>query len=374
MITIKHPTDPPDTYPLERIGPLKDLLFFDIETTGFSGDTSQLYLIGCTYYDGFGWRLIQWFADTRKAEAELLEAFFTFLSRFRILIHFNGDGFDIPYLLKCCRRLGLPYNFDSVVSLDIYKKIRPYRRLLGLENMKQKSIEQFLGVSREDKYSGGQLIEVYREYLTTKDQPLYDLLILHNADDLRGMPSILPILGYTDLLEGPLSLASSQLFAWEDTDGFSHPFLNLVWESPFAVPIPLEYANGPLNLELHDSCLSCNVSLYEGELKYFYSNYKDYYYLPLEDTAVHKSIGGCVDKSARQRATARTCYTRRSGLFLPQFGSLWEPAFKEDYHASLTYTPYDPRLFEDPAAAGAYGKEILSYIQAEKEKKQFDKI
>jgi len=111
MITIKHPTDPPDTYPLERIGPLKDLLFFDIETTGFSGDTSQLYLIGCTYYDGFGWRLIQWFADTRKAEAELLEAFFTFLSRFRILIHFNGDGFDIPYLLKCCRRLGLPYNF-----------------------------------------------------------------------------------------------------------------------------------------------------------------------------------------------------------------------------------------------------------------------
>ena len=39
MITIKHPVDLPDTYPLDRIGPLKDLLFFDIETTGFSGDT-----------------------------------------------------------------------------------------------------------------------------------------------------------------------------------------------------------------------------------------------------------------------------------------------------------------------------------------------
>ena len=48
MITIKHPVDLPDTYPLERIGALRDLLFFDIETTGFSGDTSQLYLIGCT--------------------------------------------------------------------------------------------------------------------------------------------------------------------------------------------------------------------------------------------------------------------------------------------------------------------------------------
>ena len=123
MITIKHPVDLPDTYPLDRIGPLKDLLFFDIETTGFSGDTSQLYLIGCTYHDGFGWRLIQWFADSRESERELLTAFFTFMERFKILVHFNGDGFDIPYLLKCCRRLDLPYDFDRIKSVDIYKKI-----------------------------------------------------------------------------------------------------------------------------------------------------------------------------------------------------------------------------------------------------------
>ena len=31
--------------------------------------------------------------------------------------------------------------------------------------MKQKSIERFLGVSREDKCSGGELIQVYRDYL-----------------------------------------------------------------------------------------------------------------------------------------------------------------------------------------------------------------
>ena len=99
-----------------------DFIFFDIETTGFSGDTSQLYLIGCVYHDGFGWKLIQWFADSPQGERELLDAFFSFLSRFKTLVHFNGDGFDIPYLLKCCRRLGLPYTFDSIASVDIYKK------------------------------------------------------------------------------------------------------------------------------------------------------------------------------------------------------------------------------------------------------------
>ena len=67
--------------------------------------------------------------------------------------------------------------------------------------MKQKAIEQFLGVEREDIYSGGQLIEVYQDYLSSQDQALLDLLLLHNADDLRGMPGILPILNYPDYLE-----------------------------------------------------------------------------------------------------------------------------------------------------------------------------
>ena len=73
-----------DSFPFSR----EEFLFFDIETTGFSGDTSQLYLIGCVYHDGFGWKLIQWFADTRQAESELLDAFFVFIKRFKTLIHF----------------------------------------------------------------------------------------------------------------------------------------------------------------------------------------------------------------------------------------------------------------------------------------------
>ena len=49
MITIEKKVDLPVTYPLETIGKLNELLFFDIETTGFSGDYSTLSLIGCTY-------------------------------------------------------------------------------------------------------------------------------------------------------------------------------------------------------------------------------------------------------------------------------------------------------------------------------------
>lgn len=364
MITIKHPIDLPVTYPLERIGSLRDLLFFDIETTGFSGDTSQLYLIGCTYHDGFGWKLIQWFADTRESEAQILDSFFTFMARFKILVHFNGDGFDIPYLQKCCRRLGLDYSFDGIASLDIYKKTKPLKRLLGLENMKQKSIEQFLGVSREDKYSGGELIYVYRDYLATRKPFLYDLLILHNEDDLKGMPSILPILSYVDMMEAPFTLDSHQVYSMDNVQA---PFLHLSWKNPFSIPVPLEYDNAPVSLELHRDVLTCNISLFQGELKYFYPNYKDYYYLPYEDGAIHKSVGGYVDKNARKKATARTCYTKKSGLFLPRFGSQWSPCLKEDYKSTLDYAEYSPDLLSDPAAADTYARLILDYIGRSRE-------
>ena len=37
-----------------------------------------------------------------------------------------------------------------------------------------------------------------------------------------------------------------------------------------------------------------------------------------EDCAIHKSVGQYVDRSARKKATAKTCYTRAAGLFVPQ--------------------------------------------------------
>ena len=196
-------------------------------------------------------------------------------------------------------------------SMDIYKKIRPYRKLLGLESMKQKAIEQFLGISREDKYTGGQLIEVYRDYLHTHEKSLYDLLILHNEDDLKGMPAILPILSYADFFSSPLFPQAPELWEGDCTEPTDTPLLHLMGTGSVSVPVPLEYSSGPVSLELYENKAVCTIRLCRGCLKYFYPDYKDYYYLPFEDTAVHKSVGEYVDRSARKKATARTCYTKK---------------------------------------------------------------
>lgn len=363
MITIEKNITLPDTYPLHRLGTLEKLLFFDIETTGLSGDCSSLYLVGCTYYRSGSWRLIQWFADTADSEESLLTSFFHFLKEFDTVIHYNGDGFDIPYLLKRCHALHLPYDFSQVTSVDLYRRIRPYKKLLNLENLKQKSVERFLGVNREDRYSGGELIQVYESYLQTHKDSLYDMLMLHNREDLEGMPLILPILNYPDFLEHEFTLEDASvetIYAENTHDRFSTLTLSL--KSPCELPVPFRRTTDLFFAEAHNHHLYLNIRLYDGTLKYFYPDYRDYYYLIYEDTAVHKSVGQYVDKSARKKATAQTCYTKKSGLFLPQPVPVWEPALKKQYRDKITYTEYTSALFENVQTLNRYIRSLLEML------------
>ncbi len=363
MIVIEKTLQLPNTYPLERIGNLEDLLFFDIETTGFSGDRCQLYLIGCTYYKNNTWNLIQWFADTKSAESDLLEHFFSFLKDYKTVIHFNGDGFDIPFLQKRCQHFHLPYNFSDVMSFDIYKKIKPYRNLLGLDSLKQKAIEQFLGIARTDKYNGGQLIEVYKDYLMTHEQDLYDLLILHNEDDLKGMPSILPILNYPDFLEHPMILTSQQIVDQTEANGQCRHFLKLTCKSDSVLPVAVKNSLPPVSCRMEKDQIIFLIELTKGTLKHFYKNYKDYYYLPFEDRAVHKSIATGVDKDARMKATASNCYTKTTGYFLPQFEEIWEPVMKQDCKDKMCYAALGDVYLADESSLHKYVSALLAYLK-----------
>ncbi len=358
MITIEHEFIFEETYPLSRLGNREDLLFFDIETTGFSGDYNQVYLIGCVYFSGCFAHYIQWFSDSKHAESEIIDSFFDFAKKHQVLVHFNGDTFYIPFIEKRCHALGLPYTFDDFTSIDIYKKIKPYKKHLGLENLKQKTIEQFLGIAREDQFSGGQLIEVYQEYLHTKEDSLLHLLLLHNADDLKGMPKLLPILHYPDFFNETFALADMKKAAGET------PRLMLALEcSPDTMlPVPLTGSLPGYTIRAAENRLVLSIRLYEGTLKYYYPNYKDYYYLIFEDTAIHKSVGEYVDKDARIKATKETCYTKKTGVFLPQPEAFWTPDFKNTCKDKSCFFEFCPECFSDCDTLNSYIHRILKDI------------
>ena len=66
-------------------------------------------------------------------------------------------------------------------------------------------------------------------------------------------------------------------------------------------------------------------------MKYFYDDYKDYYYLPREDKAIHKSIALYVDKDFREKAKASNCYTKKDGVFIPLYKDIFTPIFRRNY-------------------------------------------
>lgn len=356
MITIEKEFDFQETYPLSRLGKREELLFFDIETTGFSGDYNMVYLIGCVFFQKEKARFIQWFADDKESEPQILERFFAFLKNYTALVHFNGDTFDIPFLLKRCHALHLPYDFGEIKSIDIYKQARPLKKLLGLESLKQKSIEAFLEISREDTYSGGQLIEVYEEYLRTKKEFLLNLLLLHNEDDLKGMPQLLPILFYLDFQNQDFTLLNMEKAAGETT----RLLLTLEGDGQSRLPVAISGAVPSYAFRAFQNRLSLSIRLYEGTLKYYYPNPKDYYYLIYEDTAIHKSVGEYVDKDARIKATKETCYTKKTGVFLPQPKPLWTPEFKTASKDKSGFFEFCPDCFSDQKTLSLYVREILA--------------
>ena len=46
------------SYPVENLEEPEKVLFMDIETTGFTAKSSNLYLIGCAYYSEDEWHSV----------------------------------------------------------------------------------------------------------------------------------------------------------------------------------------------------------------------------------------------------------------------------------------------------------------------------
>lgn len=337
----------------------EDILFFDIETTGFSAETTVLYLIGCVYYKDNSWNSIQWFADNNTSELDMLTAFFNFLSSYKLLIHYNGDGFDIPYISKKCNKYQLNHNFSQIHSFDIYKKIQPYKKFLKLENLKQKTVEKFLDIQRNDVYSGGELIQIYGSYLKGKycnspdTENLLHFLLLHNKEDIHGMLKLTTILNYCDIFKKDITVYQCSI---EENE----LILNITL--PCSLPKRISFGNDTFYFLAYQENGTLRIKLYKDELKFFYSNYKDYYYLPEEDTAIHKSVAFYVDKDFRTKAKAANCYSKKSGSFVPQFRELISPYFKIDYFDKISYVETTQELLEDKDRLAQYAKHILEHM------------
>lgn len=324
-------------YPIENLCVPKQTLFIDIETTGLYVRSSNLYMIGCAYLDESGdkpacWHTIQWLAANYEDEVNILNDFVAFARSYRYLIHFNGNQFDIPYLQNKLQQYNIHFNLDDFEGIDIYRRLSPYKTFLKLPNCKQKTIENFVTAAvREDQYTGGELIDIYHEYVLNHDGEKEHFLLLHNEEDVRGMLEIVAALAIPDLFHLPVRVTRVQANYYRDVNQKQCSEIIMNLNLPTALPAEISYGANGCYFTGCGKEGKLRVPIYEEEMKYFYSNYKDYYYLPKEDIAIHKSVASFVDRDYRRQATARNCYTRKKSSYLPQWDIVFTPFFKRNY-------------------------------------------
>ncbi len=358
------------------------VIYFDIETTGFRASTSSLYMIGWAVRNpsilsisnpGFskphnassaapekGWTVTQIIAESFLDEKLLLEQFGQVLSRYDTIIEFNGDRFDLPYLREKYEAYGMEDPFTPLRSVDLYREIRPYKDMLSLKKLNQKSVERFLMIKRQDPFNGGELIDVYR---SLRDHSCDDrtaalhALFLHNYEDVVGMLAMTPLLAYpmaiqstapvrilknpwnssedSEDIPGLAGLADSEDL--KDLDESGKPIegsycLEVEYPLEVSVPIPLHLAFGEHCLvTLSGDHVYILLRPLSGTLRHFFPDYRNYYYLPAEDTAIHKSVASFVDPSHREKAKAQNCYAKKQGFFLPQPEESFTPVFQRSY-------------------------------------------
>lgn len=184
-----------------------------------------------------------------------------------------------------------------------------------LNGLKQKDLENYLGIEREDQYNGSQLIDVYHKYLETGDIDLGKKLLLHNLDDVKGMIDLLSIRNFKQLSKGAFQITDIRMENDIDYQGYEKKYavFEISWESP--LPRNLSRILPQIQFHLHETAGIVRLPVFTGTLKYFYKDYKNYFYLPEEDTAVHKSIGQFVDRQHKIPGQPRKLLSEKNRRF-----------------------------------------------------------
>lgn len=331
------------------------LLFFDIETTGFAAENTTLYLIGALWYEENSIHIIQWFNEDGYGEGELISAFDLFCKDFTHLVHFNGNGFDLPYLKQKASMLHIPFSADKeLTQIDILKEIRPYKKIFALDNMKQVTIERFLEIHRDDMYTGGDLIQIYQRYVARPDEEKEHLLLLHNHDDLLGMPQISQILNYKAFFEK----TEPSTITTEVTD--THLILRFQHDNYAFLPKRIAITQDGIYLNAFETTAILQIPILSATLKHFFTDYQNYYYLPAEDTAIHKSVAVYVEQKNRIKATKSTCYVKKTDAFIPCKNPEYPDLFSYERKDKNQYQLLTDITTGDITAARRYIQNILS--------------
>lgn len=162
-----------------------DIAVVDIETLGLTFNF-PVVLVGVLSLSSGGYETRQYLATDYHFEAAMLREAISDLSRFSVVVTYNGKAFDVPYVNYRANSLGLDQALDQV-NIDLlfharkhYGKRLPDCRLTTVER-------HILGLGRAGDIPGGGVPLAFSRYLETGDMDHLRPVIDHNLLDLQSL-------------------------------------------------------------------------------------------------------------------------------------------------------------------------------------------
>jgi len=170
------------TYPLFS----ESVAFVDIETTGLSQRRDRITVIGI--YDG---------RESKTYVKDInLDDIVDELSKYRLLVSFNGARFDIPFI-----KSEFPEIEFKQLHIDLVYPLRRIGYKGGLKN-----IEKILGISRSEDtegMTGFDAVRLWKQY-ERGDKDALAKVIKYNKEDIVNLKTILE-LTYPKMVEKALN-------------------------------------------------------------------------------------------------------------------------------------------------------------------------
>lgn len=165
-----------------------DVIFFDLETTGFC--CCPLFLAGTLKFKPDGWTVEQLLARDYSEEAALIRAIDDHVNGFSHLVTFNGKSFDIPYIRERAKYHRL--NFSP--PLNHFDLLHHARRKWKsrLPNCRLRTLEYYiLGKRYWGSIDSWEVPCIYHRFVHTNDARRLIEVLRHNLLDIVSTAELL---------------------------------------------------------------------------------------------------------------------------------------------------------------------------------------
>jgi hypothetical protein len=136
------------------------------------------------------YKIYQLFCEYKIDEKEVLKYFKDLISTKKYVITYNGNSFDIPFIMNKCSQHEIALNLEIFAKIDLYNDMRSIRNKIDIINLKLKTVEEFFKIKRDDPISGQDVLVLYEAYCIEPRKEFSEIILQHNYEDVYNLHSL----------------------------------------------------------------------------------------------------------------------------------------------------------------------------------------